>query len=394
MELHNGIENGLAQLFKNGIIQLSWRMKNGIRDGFLTIFENGVVSRMIAWDSIQAISESRDNATIREIVNEENGVCFLVEKVVSNGIIVYRGQYNPDNMLKQGWGTEFDKETGDEKIYGYYRDDELVHIKMSFENEEGKGKMMIEYGGDENDDNAREVLNRHPIYTGCYTYNPRDNVFSRSGRGFFINAYSGFCERVFESNVIDKNLYRGWYGKVQGDPSIRMNDYSKDMQQKHEQNIAPMREEGERNGIIVSYQNGVKMSISESIRNCVIPTNNLNWKYGDISGMSLTVINNTNLEQIVIENGCFQFVRTFIIENVPNLYSVKIGSSCCTRGNQECMDGVFRIANCPNLLQLGIGSDSFSDYSQFELVNVNSLQTISFGGNCFRYAEECSLKGE
>ena len=31
-------ENGVAQLFKNGVLQLSWRMVNGQRKGNLTIY--------------------------------------------------------------------------------------------------------------------------------------------------------------------------------------------------------------------------------------------------------------------------------------------------------------------------------------------------------------------
>ena len=49
----NEIENGMAQLFKNGVIQLSWRMVKGKRDGKLTIYKNGVVDRMTTWESFE-----------------------------------------------------------------------------------------------------------------------------------------------------------------------------------------------------------------------------------------------------------------------------------------------------------------------------------------------------
>ena len=42
----NGTKNGMAQLFKNGVLQMSWRMVNGKREGKLTIYKNGVVDRM------------------------------------------------------------------------------------------------------------------------------------------------------------------------------------------------------------------------------------------------------------------------------------------------------------------------------------------------------------
>ena len=50
--------------------------------------------------------------------------------------------------------------------------------------------------------------------------------------------------------------------------------------------------------------------------------------------------------------------------------------------------------NCPNLRQLETGNRSFADFKSFELTNVNSLQSIKFGENCFLYAEDFSLKGE
>ena len=56
-------------------------------------------------------------------------------------------------------------------------------------------------------------------------------------------------------------------------------------------------------------------------------------------------------------------------------------------------DGVCRITNCPNLRQLEIGDFSFSYFNLFELSNLNSLQSIEFGVDCFKYAN-CVLKGE
>ena len=51
------------------------------------------------------------------------------------------------------------------------------------------------------------------------------------------------------------------------------------------------------------------------------------------------------------------------------------------------------VLNCSNLRQLEIGDDSFEDFKSFELSNLNSIQSIKFGNDCFRYAD-FSLKGE
>ena len=103
----------------------------------------------------------------------------------------------------------------------------------------------------------------------------------------------------------------------------------------------------------------------------------------------------TNLRSITIGCGCFQNVREFVLDGLEHLESVKIGEECFRISDEEERDdGVCRITNCPNLTQLEIGNWSFSDFKQFELSNVNSLQSITFGHGCFKYAENCILKGE
>ena len=82
-----------------------------------------------------------------------------------------------------------------------------------------------------------------------------------------------------------------------------------------------------------------------------------------------------------------------MIDGLESLESVKIGEECFRIDWRERDDGVCRITNCPNLRQLEIGDWSFFDFKSFELSNVNSLQSIKFGGSCFFYAD-CSLKGE
>ena len=101
-----------------------------------------------------------------------------------------------------------------------------------------------------------------------------------------------------------------------------------------------------------------------------------------------------HLKRIEIGNRCFQNVREFVIDGFKRLKSVKIGKKCfriCD--DEERNDGICRITNCSNLRQLEIGDHSFVDFKSFELSNVNSLQSIKFGGGCFFYAD-FSLKGE
>ena len=101
-----------------------------------------------------------------------------------------------------------------------------------------------------------------------------------------------------------------------------------------------------------------------------------------------------SLQSITFGDCCFKKVREFVLAGLEKLERVKIGENCFwISDEEERADGVCRITNCPNLHQLEIGNDSFEDFKQFELSNVNSLQSITFGDNCFKYVENFILKG-
>ena len=101
----------------------------------------------------------------------------------------------------------------------------------------------------------------------------------------------------------------------------------------------------------------------------------------------------SELKRIEIGNECFQHVREFVIDGLESLESVKIGEKCFRISEKERDDGICRITNCPNLRQLEMGDNSFIDFKSFELSNLNSIQSINFGDDCFLYAD-FSLKGE
>ena len=105
------------------------------------------------------------------------------------------------------------------------------------------------------------------------------------------------------------------------------------------------------------------------------------------------VIDLPKLERIEIGNDCFQHVREFVIDGLESLESVKIGEVCFRIDEEERDDGLCRITNCPNLRELEIDNYSFQDFKSFELSNLNSIQFIKFGDDCFKYAD-FSLKGE
>ena len=90
-----------------------------------------------------------------------------------------------------------------------------------------------------------------------------------------------------------------------------------------------------------------------------------------------------NLESIEIGNDCFGSVKTFKIDGLNRLKTIKIGNNSFTQnkndyGNDESKS--FHILNCESLESIQIGEYSFSDFAgEFELKNLPQLQSIQIG---------------
>ena len=91
----------------------------------------------------------------------------------------------------------------------------------------------------------------------------------------------------------------------------------------------------------------------------------------------------TLVESIEIGSDCFGSVKTFKIDGLNQLKSLKIGKNSFTQkknwyGNNESKS--FHILNCESLKSIEIGEYSFSDFAgQFELKNLPALQSIQIG---------------
>ena len=90
-----------------------------------------------------------------------------------------------------------------------------------------------------------------------------------------------------------------------------------------------------------------------------------------------------NLESIEIGDECFELVKTFKLDGLNRLKSLKIGVNSFTEqknyvGNEESKS--FHILNCESLESIDIGLYSFSDFGgDFELKNLPQLQSIQIG---------------
>ena len=108
-----------------------------------------------------------------------------------------------------------------------------------------------------------------------------------------------------------------------------------------------------------------------------------------------------NLESIEIGDNCFESVKTFKIDGLNRLKSLKIGKNSFTgakyRGGSNKSKS-FHILNCESLELIEIGEYSFSDFGgQFELKNLPSLQSIQIGtirsDSCNFYSSSFVIKG-
>ena len=102
-----------------------------------------------------------------------------------------------------------------------------------------------------------------------------------------------------------------------------------------------------------------------------------------------------NLESIEIGNDCFGSVKTFQIDGLNRLKTIKIGDNSFTQAKKRDGDDSsksFHIFNCESLESIQIGKYSFSDYGgKFELKNLPQLQSIQIGtigstSSNFRYS--------
>ena len=102
----------------------------------------------------------------------------------------------------------------------------------------------------------------------------------------------------------------------------------------------------------------------------------------------------TTLESLEIGDDSFESIESFMINDLPKLRNLKIGSNSFTQikaidwiSNAEKYDKIvrnesksFHILNCESLESIEIGVNSFSDFGGgFELSNLKSLKSIKIG---------------
>ena len=93
----------------------------------------------------------------------------------------------------------------------------------------------------------------------------------------------------------------------------------------------------------------------------------------------------SELVELKIGSNCFNYVSVMSISRLPKLKSVEIGEKSF---QNESADSQLMVKNCPALVSLKIGNQSFKGFKRFNLSEVNGVTSIMVGDECFK---ECDL---
>ena len=112
-----------------------------------------------------------------------------------------------------------------------------------------------------------------------------------------------------------------------------------------------------------------------------------------MNSKSINLSNLISLESIIIGDNCFRQVKSFELNGLNKLRSLRIGNKPYTQdtignnsfyettANLKCdASKYFHILNCESLTSIEIGSSCFNDFGGvFKLEHLNSLQSIIIG---------------
>ena len=92
----------------------------------------------------------------------------------------------------------------------------------------------------------------------------------------------------------------------------------------------------------------------------------------------------TELEELTIGDGCFNYVSKVSVVGLKKLKSVAIGAKSF---QNESNDSELVVSDCPELVSLNIGNESFKGFKEMTLSGLDGLKRVVMGGNCFKNAE-------
>ena len=344
-------DNGDVFLYENNVLKQSWKEnENGRKSEEFIRYKNGRV------DFSQRFQDILQQVNSKRIVYHKKGLRMEIWSA-KTGHLLYHGKFN-EKLMKEGWGIEYDEESGNMVLEGVWSNGRLKEVIRCF-----NGDVMTELK--RNGADSLDPTKRIPFYVGGFRYDKDNETFIREGKGCLINEKSGMATRECEwINGVEENgvnLIEGWYN-----PNLKI-DLSTTIVSGPDS--APF---------LISVHGSMKLNdVNLQVTDLTISSNCCN----DLNELDLNRFE--WLRSIEIGSECFGSVKTFQIDGLNRLKTIKIGNNSFTQkkgsdGNDTSKS--FHILNCESLESIQIGERSFSDYAgEFELKNLTQLQSIQIG---------------
>ena len=346
-------KSGYVYLYENKVLKQKWQEnKNGEKSEEFIRYKNGRV------DFHQRFEDILQRVNSNRIVYHKKGLRMEIWSA-KTGHLLYHGECNSKRM-KEGWGIEYDEESGNVVVEGIWNRGILKEVIRCF-----NGDVMTELK--RNGADSLDPTKRIPIYVGGFRYDEDNERFVREGKGCLIHKQTGIAIREGEwrdgKEVSGVDLINGWYSYSSKEITV--------CNSKHMVNM------------------NLQVTDLTILSNCCNDLNTL-----DLNCFEL-------LRSIEIGDNCFGSVKTFNINGLNRLQTIKIGKNSFTQakyGSRNDQSKSFHILNCKSLESIQIGEFSFSDYAgEFELKNLPQLQSIQIGtmGNdsCNFYYSSFVIRG-
>ena len=92
----------------------------------------------------------------------------------------------------------------------------------------------------------------------------------------------------------------------------------------------------------------------------------------------------TELEELTIGDGCFNYVSKVSVVGLKKLKCVSIGARSF---QNESNDSELVVSDCPELVSLSVGNESFKGFKEMKLSGLDGLKRVVMGVDCFKNAE-------
>lgn len=283
-EYRNGKQDGNVTLYDREAVKLKWCMKDGKRVGRFTEYKYGLVKRSGDWKYIL-----HSNGDVPFIENRRYGKELVIYDHVT-GNVIYRGDYLPDYETRNGYGTEYDRDTGKPMYYGLFQNGDLVSTLQDFQD----NKIMYEYENDE------------LVYIGEYCFSDDRGLFVRHGRG----------------SLIDKTGIATWTGSWKDGAKLDGFQLTEDGWYVQEDEPAKVGEKAEEKVFVTVTSNTVLHKIPENVTDIVYD------KSFNTSGNSRKIHFSKfpELETLSISSMCFVNCNTTEIINLRYLQHIVLGN--------------------------------------------------------------------